>query len=168
MIELRQYQETAIEELKTKVNEMLNYTGNKVCVFKSPTGSGKTIMTAEFLKRLVLHSEKDLAFIWISVNQLHDQSRIKLESYYEGTRIIKCSEFDDLKLHLEKQFRDGMCWDNYGSFWHIDHKIPISFAKSKREVLELYALDNLQPLEASVNCSKANHFVSDLFGIKVN
>jgi len=97
MIELRQYQETAIEELKTKVNEMLKYSGNKVCVFKSPTGSGKTIMTAEFLKRLVLHSEKDLAFIWISVNQLHDQSRIKLENYYEDTRIIKCSEFEDLE-----------------------------------------------------------------------
>lgn len=97
MIELRQYQETAIEELKTKVNEMLKYSGNKVCVFKSPTGSGKTIMTAEFLKRLVLHSEKDLAFIWISVNQLHDQSRIKLENYYEDTRIIRCSEFEDLE-----------------------------------------------------------------------
>ena len=30
-----------------------------------------------------------------------------------------------LKSHLEKQFKDGMSWDNYG-VWHIDHKIPVS------------------------------------------
>lgn len=30
---------------------------------------------------------------------------------------------ENLKKHLEKQFIDGMSWDNYGE-WHIDHKIP--------------------------------------------
>ena len=31
----------------------------------------------------------------------------------------------NLKEHLEKQFNDGMNWDNYGE-WHIDHIKPIS------------------------------------------
>ena len=50
MIDLKDYQEKAIEKLKTETNELLEYTEGKICVFKAPTGSGKTLMTAEFLK----------------------------------------------------------------------------------------------------------------------
>src|SRR3989344_4693262 len=99
MIELKDYQEKAIEKLKDEVNELLEADDSKICVFKAPTGSGKTLMTAEFLKRLVTHREDDkkLSFIWISVNKLHDQSKDSLERYYEDTRIIKCSNFEDLQ-----------------------------------------------------------------------
>ena len=32
---------------------------------------------------------------------------------------------EDLKLHLEKQFTNGMSWENYGKGgWHIDHIKP--------------------------------------------
>src|SRR3989344_5391434 len=99
MIELKDYQEKAIEKLKDEVNELLEADDSKICVFKAPTGSGKTLMTAEFLKRLVTHREDDkkLSFIWISVNKLHDQSKDSLDRYYEDTRIIKCSNFEDLQ-----------------------------------------------------------------------
>ena len=99
MIELKNYQEIAVEKLKNEVNELLELDDNKICVFKSPTGSGKTLMMAEALKRLVRLREdnKKLSFIWISVNKLHDQSKDSLEKYYEDTRILKCSNFDDLK-----------------------------------------------------------------------
>ena len=53
MIELKDYQETAIEKLKNEVNELLESDENKICVFKSPTGSGKTLMMADALKRLI-------------------------------------------------------------------------------------------------------------------
>ena len=99
MIELKDYQEKAIEKLKDEVNELLEADDSKICVFKSPTGSGKTLMMAEALKRLVRLREdnKKLSFIWISVNKLHDQSKDSLERYYEDTRIIKCSNFEDLQ-----------------------------------------------------------------------
>ncbi len=99
MIELKDYQDKAIEKLKDEVNELLEADENKVCVFKSPTGSGKTLMMAETLKRLVRLREdnKKLSFVWISVNKLHDQSKESLEKYYEDTRIIKCSNFEDLQ-----------------------------------------------------------------------
>jgi hypothetical protein len=32
----------------------------------------------------------------------------------------------ELKAHIEKQFKEGMSWDNYGE-WHIDHAVPISY-----------------------------------------
>jgi len=72
---------------------------------------------------------------------------------------------EELKAHLEKQFDDKMSWENYGSYWHIDHKTPISFARTKEDVIRLYQLDNLQPLEAMTNIVKSNKVVGNLFGI---
>jgi superfamily II DNA or RNA helicase len=65
MIELKQYQENAIEELNEKIDELLDFSESKVCIFKAPTGSGKTIMMAEMLKRLVTQRTDDrkLSFI---------------------------------------------------------------------------------------------------------
>jgi len=64
---------------------------------------------------------------------------------------------DDIIRHLEKQFTDGMSWDNYGD-WHIDHKIPISahnFKNTKHQDFKrCWSLKNLQPMWASENISK--------------
>ncbi|VVB58664.1 Type III restriction enzyme, res subunit [Candidatus Anstonella stagnisolia] len=98
MMTLRNYQEKYVDELKDKVNNLLKYDEDKTVVFEAPTGAGKTIMMAEFLKRLVLHRDdsKKFAFIWISVHQLHSQSKDKLARYFEHTRIMQCSDFEDL------------------------------------------------------------------------
>ena len=61
----------------------------------------------------------------------------------------------DLKEHIEKQFKDGMSWDNHGE-WHIDHIIPISQAKTLEEGIKLSKLSNLQPLWAEDNLLKRN------------
>jgi len=99
MFKLRNYQEKHVHELKEKVDEFLNLESSKICVFKSPTGSGKTIMMAEFIKRLVDNrlDGKELAFIWITVHKLHDQSKEKLEKYYEDLQTVTCSYFEDLQ-----------------------------------------------------------------------
>jgi type III restriction enzyme len=98
-IEFKDYQEKAIVKLKQEVNELLDSDGNKVCIFKSPTGSGKTLMVAEFLKRLIDSriDGKKFSFIWIAVNKLHDQSRDSLKKYYDQFGVgLKCSYFEDL------------------------------------------------------------------------
>jgi hypothetical protein len=71
----------------------------------------------------------------------------------------------DLKEHLEKQFTSKMTWDNYGSYWHIDHKIPISWACTKEEIIQLYQLKNLQPLEARANIQKNNKHCANLLSV---
>lgn len=99
-IELKNYQERAIVKLKQEVNELLEEEDHKVCIFKSPTGSGKTLMMAEFLKRLIDSrvDGKKFSFIWIAVNKLHDQSRNSLKKYYDQYAVgIKCSYFSDLE-----------------------------------------------------------------------
>ena len=97
-MQLKIYQEDAIDDLLTKAKRLLGYSGIKKLVFKSPTGSGKTIMMAEFLKQLVDDREirQSLGFIWTAPRQLHIQSRDKLENYFETSRVLKCSYFEDL------------------------------------------------------------------------
>ena len=65
---------------------------------------------------------------------------------------------NDLKIHLESQFDINMSWANYGSYWHIDHIMPInSFNASDIKELKLcWSLDNLRPLEAHKNMSKGS------------
>ena len=68
---------------------------------------------------------------------------------------------EDLIKHLEKQFVNGMSWENKGRYgWHIDHKIPISaFNFSSPTDLDFkrcWALKNLKPMWATDNIVKSN------------
>ena len=73
-------------------------------------------------------------------------------------------DIDTLKSHLEKQFTSEMTWENYGSYWHVDHMIPKSWFTYKEfsdeEFKKCWSLDNLQPLEAKENIKKGNRFKS--------
>lgn len=101
-LQLKQYQDEKVEELKNKVNELLELDGSKLCIFEAPTGSGKTIMVGEFLKWLVnpLDREdgKQFSFIWISVRDLHDQSKKSLEHNFEN--VFRYSYFEDLQNNI--------------------------------------------------------------------
>ncbi|MBA7568819.1 hypothetical protein ES708_10554 [subsurface metagenome] len=69
---------------------------------------------------------------------------------------------NDLMHHLEKQFTDGMTWDNYGK-WHIDHIIPITafnFSSVKDyDFKRCWALNNLRPLWEADNIHKSDKVV---------
>ena len=66
---------------------------------------------------------------------------------------------DDLINHLEKQFKDGITWENYGE-WHVDHIKPISLFKLKdisdEEFKQCWSLNNLQPMWGNENITKSN------------
>ena len=53
IFEFKNYQENAVVDLKRESNKLLDSDSDKVLIFKAPTGSGKTLMMAEFLKRLI-------------------------------------------------------------------------------------------------------------------
>lgn len=95
--QLKGYQDTAANELLQDAKRLLRQEGNKKLVFKAPTGSGKTITVAEFLARFADdHDHLPCAFIWAAPRQLHEQSKEKLESYFDNTRAMECSFFEDL------------------------------------------------------------------------
>lgn len=104
MIQLKEYQIKAVDELLDKSLTLLSCAGRQQkLIFKAPTGSGKTVMTGAWLQKLArtLPGQFELplrqfAYIWIAPNQLHQQSLNKLTSYFEETRDLRCLEFDDL------------------------------------------------------------------------
>jgi len=87
-----------VQDLLENAKKLLAREGQKKLMFKAPTGSGKTLMVAEFLKHLADDSSgrRPLAFIWAAPRQLHDQSKDKLEQYFENSRALECSFFEDL------------------------------------------------------------------------
>ena len=92
------YQFKAVKNLKEKSNELLDLQGNHTIVFKAPTGSGKTVMMAEYLKELVTNRIDgiELSFIWTAPRKLHSQSKASLEYHYLDSMALKCSNFEDL------------------------------------------------------------------------
>ena len=78
---------------------------------------------------------------------------------------------DQLKLHLEKLFTPEMNWGNYGTYWHIDHKLPVAmFSYEKPEDIDFricWSIKNLQPLEAKENMSKGAKILQPLLASKV-
>ena len=64
-------------------------------------------------------------------------------------------DWEVTKQHIEKQFKKGMSWDNYGE-WHIDHIIPLASAKTPERLKKLCHYTNLQPMWAVDNLIKSD------------
>lgn len=72
--------------------------------------------------------------------------------------IIGCT-YEELKLHIEQQFTEGMTWENYGiNGWHIDHIKPLAMASTEEEIVVSNHYTNLQPLWCLDNLSKGATF----------
>ena len=79
----------------------------------------------------------------------------KSKGYKKESKTAKTlgASYRIVKKHLERQFTDGMNWENYGE-WHVDHIIPLASANTKDELINLCHFRNLQPLWAADNFSK--------------
>lgn len=73
----------------------------------------------------------------------HLKEKTKRTNEYLG-----CS-YEEYSLYLEKQFTKEMNWDNYGTYWEIDHTIPLSKGGS-------FHYTNTTPMIISENRSKGN------------
>jgi hypothetical protein len=74
--------------------------------------------------------------------------------------ILGCSLLDFLE-HLQSLFTKGMTLENHGNCeecWHLDHKIPISSAKTEEDVYKLNHYTNFQPLWRFDNLSKGKKY----------
>lgn len=107
------YQTEALQELKKHFYKLLareqHFRGsggvqNKI-ILEAPTGSGKTVMMARFLRevagelpnRFELPAEsKQVVYVWIAPNQLHVQSFLNLKNFFAETRDIDTLRWEDL------------------------------------------------------------------------
>ena len=73
----------------------------------------------------------------------------------------------DLVAHIENQFDNNMSWDNYGSYWHIDHIVPKKYFVTHPLTDKSYlfkccwSLINLRPLKGTDNASKGASLLDD-------
>lgn len=75
---------------------------------------------------------------------------------------------NDLKEHLEKQFRDGMNWENQSTYWEIDHIKEIDTfnfilpnGETDYEQIKLAnSLENLQPLTIEEHRKKSAEYLT--------
>ncbi len=68
----------------------------------------------------------------------------------------------ELREYIEKQFKTGMTWDNYGYYgWHIDHIKPIaSFSfNNEKDIKKCFNYTNLQPLWMEENLFKRDKII---------
>ncbi len=83
---LKAYQRDAVDKIKEYFDFNFNKE-NKIIVFKSPTGSGKTLMISSVIEEEVAERETDnFCFIWASIGkgELQKQSYSSVKSYVQG------------------------------------------------------------------------------------
>lgn len=137
-------------------------TRSKIWAAKNPE-KRKLIRVKSALK----HREKKLKYARDRMKTLRQDPNFRLSknmskavwAWLKGSKAFRHWEefvnftIDELKVHLESQFKDGMTWENYGSYWHIDHIKPLVACTSFQEA---WALLNLQPLTQLENSSKGS------------
>jgi transposase-like protein len=101
-------------------------------------------------------SDSDFRLTEILRSKIHKMIRGQETSY---KTIIGC-DFAFLKQWLEFRFDSMMTWDNLGSYWQIDHILPISSFDftQERDKNVCFHWTNLQPLPSTENNSKTNNF----------
>lgn len=120
---LKTFQQEKIDELSNVFLELWKTGNYKLPItFKAPTGAGKTVMIAEFLRCLDdnFHFHEDKAYIWVSFggDESYTQSKEKLYKYYnEGTDM---SLKDISNLSEGKLFKNSIFFINWSKIKGTD------------------------------------------------
>ena len=70
---------------------------------------------------------------------------------------------EDLAEHLEPLLLDGMTFQNYGSVWHVDHRVAKCwYSNSTEDIRRCWSKANLAPMFAHENMSKHIKIVDDV------
>lgn len=97
---------------------------------------------------------------WIKIWRTTLNSSLQRMKVLKTERTFKLLGYSskELKQHLESKFNNNMNWNNYGTYWVVDHIKPISKFNKNSCVKEVCALNNLQPLEKIKNLQKYNKY----------
>lgn len=94
----------------------------------------------------------------------NDYYKIYCECLQQNRRELDKIKFNkknmniELKNHIESLFTDKMNWDNYGSYWELDHIISATkMAKLGFTIQEINKLCNLRPLTITENRERYKH-----------
>ena len=110
---LKDFQEKAVNKLLEHTFDALTESSEQIPIqLESPTGSGKTLMMASFLERLVEELSlqpglsSNVAFVWFAPNTLHIQSFRSIQKLYADTNRLNCLDLSDLTANPTLNPRD--------------------------------------------------------------
>jgi type III restriction enzyme len=93
---LKDYQQKAVDEVAAAVKSLIKHEGRgEICVFKAPTGSGKTLMMAKAIQEIDRQfPEDDFCYLWVTIGKgdLHLQSKRGLVRYFGGAPRVSLIE----------------------------------------------------------------------------
>jgi hypothetical protein len=166
--ETRQYQKEYKELNRDKINAQKreHYQLNKERLIKNSSDYKKN--NRKRYNDLNTNRKKNDPLYKLRIN-VSERIRQALKYHLAGTykkkdstiELLGCS-VDELKTHLQNQFKEGMTWQNHGE-WHIDHIIPCAAfdLSKKKNCLKCFNYKNLQPLWAHENLSKSDKMPID-------
>ena len=160
------YREKNREEIRKRAKERRERLRDEINVqarvYYDKKKSNPEFMRKKRIKDLKAAKNKTLSPSQKIAATLRNRINIGLKKSKKAGRTIEllgCT-YSEVKLHLEKQFTEGMTWDNWGrGGWHIDHIKPCSsFDLTKeKEQFKCFHHSNLQPLWESDNCAKGDN-----------
>ena len=159
-----QYREANREKINTQKRE--HYQLNKERLIKNSSDYKKN--NRKRYNDLKINRKKNDPLYKLRIT-VSERIRQALKYHLAGTykkkdstiELLGCS-IDELKTHLQNQFKEGMTWQNHGE-WHIDHIIPCAAfdLSNKEDCLKCFNYKNLQPLWAHENLSKSDKIPID-------
>lgn len=100
---------------------------------------------------------------------LRKRVREFLRSKVNGISALVGCNSAELRQWIESQWNGRMTWDNYGKYWVVDHKIPLSSFNleepRQREIACHYT--NLQPLTREKNQEKAANITDPQLPLRI-
>ena len=163
-IRLLNFQKLAIEKLMNAMQGI-----SKEIIFKSPTGSGKTIVLTHFMKRY-LSENNNIVWVWLTPGKgnLEEQSKEKMDKYIHGSKTKLLSDLmstgfkrnDCVFINWEKLTKKGNKalsegertnfkeWINKAINDNLEFKVIIdeshqNFTEKSDEIIQLFKADKI-------------------------
>jgi type III restriction enzyme len=164
----KEYQNKAIESLVTATADLISKSevGNKIIVFQSPTGSGKTYMVSRFMRDFIEdYPENDVCFLWISIGkgELHKQSKKSIQKILGSD--YRCNVLEDTffgsRSYIE---RNELVVANWEKLRGKDKKTGEWSSKLMREsenVNFIEVLENTKKRRKTILIIDESHYASD-------
>lgn len=120
--------------------------------------------------QLLYHHKTRKHNIQYRLNQsLRSSMHRSLKKNDKTIELLGCS-IENFKKWMTYQFDKNMSWDNYGTYWEIDHVSPSDSynLEIREEQFKCFNWTNLRPLEIGQNRSKKNKiFEKEIFKQKL-
>jgi hypothetical protein len=136
----KKFYETNKEHIKERTNEYYQKNKEQVTIKRRSYQKQRLSEDPTFKSMRNLRNR-----LWYA---LHNKGWKKSSKFAE---YIGLNDYTELTKWLESNFTQAMSWDNYGSYWDIDHIIPLSSAKDEEQLYKLCHYSNLIPKERIAN-----------------